>query len=106
MNKQDEGIGTQIGALRDTLRILRGKNGCPWDREQTIDDIIAYLIEEAYELLQAERAGNWDEVEEELGDVFFLLVYVHELLAENRDTALAEIVARANIGPVQDDGSP
>ena len=41
---------------------LRQPDGCPWDREQSMDDIITYLIEESYELLQAERSGDWDEV--------------------------------------------
>ncbi len=94
MNRGADGtLGREIASLRRTLRALRGENGCPWDREQSLDDVISYLIEEAYELLRAEKRGIWRDVEEELGDVLFLVVFVHELLLEKRKTGLASIVA-------------
>lgn len=86
----------EIEALRKTLRALRSEKGCPWDREQKLDDIISYLIEEAYELLQAEKMGDWVHVEEELGDVFFLVIFIHELLLEERPTSLADIISRVH----------
>ena len=92
----DARLGAEIAALRRTLRTLRGENGCPWDREQTLDDIISYLIEEAYELLRAEKSADPRDVEDELGDVLFIVVFIHELLLERRRTALADIVARAH----------
>lgn len=92
----DGRLGAEIAALRRTLRTLRGENGCPWDREQRLDDIIAYLIEEAYELLRAEQKKRWRDVEEELGDVLFIIVFIHELLLEKRPTALPDIVAAAH----------
>ena len=92
----DTELGKDIAALRRTLRTLRGENGCPWDREQGLDDIISYLIEEAYELLRAEKSGSARDVEEELGDVLFLVVFAHELLLEKRKTGLAAIVAAAH----------
>jgi tetrapyrrole methylase family protein/MazG family protein len=96
MEPSDRAIGREIAALRKTLRTLRGPGGCPWDRERDIDDMIAYLIEESYELLQAEKGKNWRHVEEELGDVFFILIFIHELLLEKRETTLAAIVARVH----------
>jgi tetrapyrrole methylase family protein/MazG family protein len=96
MERSDPTIEKELSALRSTLRRLRGPGGCPWDREQKLDDMISYLIEEAYELLQAEKAKNRREVEEELGDVFFILIFIHELLLEERGTTLASIVARAH----------
>ena len=96
MERSDSAIEKELSALRRTLRLLRGPGGCPWDREQSLDDMISYLIEEAYELLQAEKTKNWREVEEELGDVFFILIFIHELLLERRSTTLASIVARAH----------
>ena len=59
MDDKDKRLAEEIASLRKTLRVLRGPDGCPWDRDQSIDNIITYLIEEAYELLQAERSGNW-----------------------------------------------
>ena len=96
MNQSDRTIEQEIAALRQTLRMLRGPNGCPWDREQDLDDLISYLIEEAYELLQAEKTKDWREVEEELGDVFFILIFIHELLLEKRKTSLSQIVAKVH----------
>lgn len=48
---------------------LRGENGCPWDREQTLDTLKQYLIEECYEVIDALDSGSVDEHMEELGDV-------------------------------------
>jgi MazG family protein len=92
----DDRLGTEIAALRRTLRSLRGEGGCPWDREQKLDDVIGYLIEESYELLRAEQSGIWREVEEELGDVLFIVVFIHELMLEKRKTDLAGVVAGAH----------
>ncbi|HUV35467.1 MAG TPA: nucleoside triphosphate pyrophosphohydrolase [Patescibacteria group bacterium] len=89
-------IGAEIAALQKTLRILRGENGCPWDRERSMDDIISDLINEAYELLRAEKSKHWDSVEEELGDVMFLAIFVHELYSEHSRTPLSEIVSRVH----------
>jgi tetrapyrrole methylase family protein/MazG family protein len=96
MEPSDRAIGKEIAALRRTLRTLRGPGGCPWDRERDIDDMISYLIEESYELLQAEKGKSWRHVEEELGDVFFIVIFIHELLLEKRKTPLEAIVARVH----------
>ena len=92
----DDATARSIERLRSTLRVLRGEDGCPWDRERSIEEIISYMIDEAYELLQAERSGNAADVEEELGDVFFLVVFVHELMLEQRGAPLADIIDRAH----------
>jgi MazG family protein len=96
MEPSDRALAREVAALRKTLRTLRAPGGCPWDREQTIDDMISYLIEESYELLQADKAKDARAVEEELGDVFFILVFIHELLLEKRRTSMAAIVARVH----------
>jgi tetrapyrrole methylase family protein/MazG family protein len=96
MDNTDRNIEREIESLRKTLRVLRGENGCPWDREQSMDDIISNLIDESYELLQAEKLKDWDEVEEELGDVLFLVIFAHELLLEKRMTPLSDIVSRVH----------
>ncbi len=93
MNVSDGGISKEIEALRQTLRLLRSENGCSWDREQSMDDIISYLIDECYELLRAEKTGDREGIEEELGDVMLMVLFVHELLLEERETPLSEIVA-------------
>lgn len=96
METKDERLQGAVESLRKTMRVLRGPDGCPWDREQSMDDIITYLIEEAYELLQAERSSDWDEVAGELGDVFLMVLFIHELLAEEHPVPLSEIVERVH----------
>ena len=57
------------------MAILRGEDGCPWDREQTHESLRKYLIEEAYETAAAIDEGDWDHVAEELGDVLLQVVF-------------------------------
>ena len=57
------------------MAILRGENGCPWDKEQTHETLRKYLIEEAYETAAAIDEGDWDHVADELGDVLLQVVF-------------------------------
>lgn len=96
MNARSKNIEKEIESLGKTLRLLRGEHGCPWDRDQSLGDIISDLINESYELLEAEKSGDREEIEEELGDVFFLVIFIHELLLEKDGSPLAEIVSRVH----------
>ena len=58
-----------------TMDILRGENGCPWDKEQDHETLRKYLIEEAYETAAAIDEGDWDHVADELGDVLLQVVF-------------------------------
>ncbi|ADU28349.1 nucleoside triphosphate pyrophosphohydrolase [Evansella cellulosilytica] len=68
--------------LRQVFAELRGPNGCPWDKEQTHESLKKYLIEEAYEVLDAIDKGNEDDLVEELGDVL-LQVVLHSQIGED-----------------------
>lgn len=57
------------------MAILRGENGCPWDREQDHKSLRKYLIEEAYETAAAIDEEDWDHVADELGDVMLQVVF-------------------------------
>ena len=54
---------------------LRGDNGCPWDKEQTRQSLKPYLIEEAYEVLEAIEKNEPGDICEELGDLLFQIVF-------------------------------
>lgn len=58
-------------ALQDLVARLCGPGGCPWDQEQTHQSLRQYVIEEAYEVVDAIDAGDMDELCEELGDLAF-----------------------------------
>lgn len=61
--------------LLNIMEILRSKNGCPWDREQTHETLKKSLIEECYEVIEAINEKDNDELVEELGDVLFQVVF-------------------------------
>ena len=70
---------TDLRRLLDLVERLRGPDGCPWDREQTLADARTYLIEEAHEAAAAAAAGDWDELAGELGDLLFQVAFVARL---------------------------
>lgn len=73
-------LGTFPG-LRRVIATLRGPAGCPWDRVQTHESLRPYLLEEAYEALDALDGADREKVCEELGDLLFQ-VLIHTQLAE------------------------
>ena len=76
-------------------RRLRGPDGCPWDREQTLESMTPYLTEEAAESGEAIALGDPAAIAEELGDLAFLAVFCLELLGETRGVGIAEALERA-----------
>src|SRR2546421_9834140 len=73
-----------VQAIFEIARRLRAPDGCPWDREQTHESLRPYLLEEAYELLEAIDGGFEDaRLREELGDVL-LQVAMHAAIAEEQ----------------------
>ena len=63
---------------------LRSPGGCPWDAKQTHESLVEYLVEEAYEAVEAIETADDDELREELGDVL-LQVMFHARIAEEHD---------------------
>jgi MazG family protein len=76
-------------------RRLRGPDGCPWDREQTLETMTPYLTEEAVESAEAIASGDAEHVAEELGDLAFLSIFCLELLGEHKGPGLADALERA-----------
>src|SRR5262249_15665758 len=66
--------GEKFAELVEIMRRLLGEGGCPWDREQTLETLKPYLIEEAYEVLEA-MDGEPREHCDELGDLLFQVVF-------------------------------
>src|SRR5260370_5159095 len=86
-----ESPGVLFDRLLDVMARLRGPAGCPWDREQTRTSLKPFLIEEAYEVLEAIEAGNPGELEEELGDLLFQVVFHTRLADEAGGFAMADL---------------
>lgn len=68
--------------LLDLVARLRAPDGCPWDREQSLGDVRAYLLEEAHETAGAIDSGDWDEIAAELGDLLFQVAFIGRLAEE------------------------
>ncbi|MBC8206334.1 MAG: nucleoside triphosphate pyrophosphohydrolase [Kiritimatiellales bacterium] len=71
-----------IDRLLDVMRRLRAPDGCPWDREQTIESLRGCLIEETYEVVDAMDSGNRAALCEELGDLLLQVVFQAQIAAE------------------------
>jgi MazG family protein len=87
--------GKAFAELVAVCRRLRGPDGCPWDREQTLETMTPYLTEEAAESGEAIALGEPAAIAEELGDLAFLAVFCLELLGETRGVGIAEALERA-----------
>jgi tetrapyrrole methylase family protein / MazG family protein len=61
---------------------LRGPNGCPWDRKQTLPDLKPYVIEESYEVVDAIDQDDRTALNEELGDLMLQAVFIAEITRE------------------------
>lgn len=68
--------------LVQVMAALRGEHGCPWDKEQTHESLRRYLLEEAYEVIDAIDDRNMQALREELGDVLLQVVFHAQLAAE------------------------
>lgn len=84
--------GSQFTRLTEIMARLRSKDGCPWDREQTMNDVKVCLIDEAYEVLEAIDTGNRKLLCEELGDLLFQIVFIAHLAEEEGAFDMDEII--------------
>jgi tetrapyrrole methylase family protein/MazG family protein len=65
---------TEFKTLVEIVEKLRGPNGCPWDKQQTQNSLTPYIIEEAYELVEAIESRVQTHIQEELGDFLFQVI--------------------------------
>ena len=75
---------------------LRAPDGCPWDREQSIPSLKPYLIEEAYEVLDAIEREDWEHLPEELGDLQLQIVFQAQIAAEEGKFTIDDVLAAIN----------
>lgn len=75
---------------------LRGENGCPWDREQDHRSLKKYLLEEAYEVLDAIDAEDDAAFVDELGDVLLQIVFHAQIASEQGRFDIDDVVAAVN----------
>ena len=81
-----------LTAFVEVIRRLRGPGGCPWDAKQTPDTLKTYMLEEAYELVEALDSHEADKIREELGDVLLHIVMISEMYRENESFSFTEVI--------------
>lgn len=82
----------KFSRLVEIMNRLRAPDGCPWDRQQTHASLRQYLLEEAYEVLEAIDAGEDEELCNELGDLLLQVVYHAQIAAETGRFDIGEVI--------------
>ncbi len=90
----DEDI-LQVRRLFEVMERLRAPGGCPWDRAQTHQTLLPFLLEETYEAIQAAEEGSPEELAEELGDLLVEVAMHSAIAAEAGAFDIGDVAARA-----------
>jgi tetrapyrrole methylase family protein/MazG family protein len=84
--------GEWFERLAEVQERLRAPNGCPWDREQTHASLRTYLIEEAYEVLEALESGDDAKFAEEMGDLLLQIVFHSQIAKEEGRFTVSDVI--------------
>lgn len=87
----------ELERLLFIMKSLRAPvKGCPWDKEQTIDSIKGYTIEEVYELVDAIDRNDIEGIKDELGDLLFHIIFYSEMADEDKHFNFEDVVKQVN----------
>ena len=75
---------TEFYELVDVMKKLRAPDGCPWDREQTLETLKKTLVEECYEVVEVMEEEKYEELKGELGDLLLQVVFQAEIMEEKK----------------------
>ena len=81
-----------LSPLATIMATLRAPHGCPWDQQQTPASLKSYILEEAYELLEAIDSDNPDNICDELGDLLLQVVFLAQIYNERREFDLTAVI--------------
>jgi len=85
-------IGACFVELVEIMAKLRAPDGCPWDRKQTLESLKEYVLEEAYELIDAIDSKDTRNICEECGDLLLQVVFVAQIASENRWFDITDVI--------------
>jgi MazG family protein len=91
MTDKHDDPGAALNEFVAIIRRLRGPGGCPWDAKQTPETLKTYVLEEAYELIEALDSQDPGKVKEELGDLLLHLVFLSDLYQNRGEFSLTEV---------------
>ena len=84
----------ELDDLMKIMAALRGEKGCPWDKEQTRESLKPFIVEEAYEVLEAIDEKDPEAVKEELGDLLFQIVFECQIAKELGEFEMADVIEK------------
>ena len=87
---------SNIEKFKETMRTLLSPQGCPWDREQTLETLKPYVIEEAYEVVEAIENNDVKAHKEELGDLLLQIVFQSQIRENQGDFTFEDVVESIN----------
>ena len=93
MSTGDKDALPEVAQFLEIVQRLRGPGGCPWDARQTPETLKTYVLEEAYELIEALDTGDPLKIQEELGDLLLHLVLISDIYQERGCFSFGEVVA-------------
>jgi MazG family protein len=82
--------GEEFQKLVDIMARLRGPGGCPWDREQTLESLRGFVLEETYEVLDAIDRADHDDLRGEIGDLLFEGVFLAQIETDEERFTVAD----------------
>lgn len=88
--------GSHLDQFIATVARLRAPDGCPWDREQTHKTLARYLLEEAYEVLEAIHEGDPEKLKEELGDLLLQIVLNAQVATDEGQFTIQDVAEGIN----------
>lgn len=86
------GTDHALDKLKQLCARLRAPDGCPWDRQQTLSSLQAYIVEEAYEVVDAIASEDPESLKEELGDLLFQVIFVAQIAEERGWFSLLQVL--------------
>ena len=86
-------IGADFEQLVSLMARLRAPDGCPWDQEQTLESLRPFILEEAYELVEAIDQSHPSAIREELGDHLLEFLFVSQICAEQAQFTIQDVMS-------------
>ena len=90
--KRTDSAGNRFEQLVEIMQTLRSPNGCAWDREQTLSSLRPFVLEEAYEVVEAMDRDDRTALCDELGDLLLEAVFVAQLCSEMGDFTISDAI--------------
>tara|TARA_B100000131_G_scaffold231446_1_gene223251 strand:+ start:367 stop:1119 length:753 start_codon:yes stop_codon:yes gene_type:complete len=82
--------------LIEIVKKLRSPNGCDWDKEQTHESLVPYLLEETHEVIEAIENKDFDALKEELGDLILHVIFQADLASDKNKFSVADLLDGIN----------